>query len=235
MSEEKHFSWYPGHMAKAQRELQSHWLPLLDLVIELIDGRVPVTASSLKDSLKIYTKADLSNLESLRPEWTVLNLHQPHRWKHKVVSIIRERLEPVYSKLKRQGRKRKARVGVLGMPNVGKSTFLNALIPGKKKAKTGNLPGVTRQMQLVRVDKEFDLLDTPGICPVKVSMEGAYKLAACQILPEHLLEGIDVANSLAKMLKLGPLETSEEAQILLREFRQGKLARVSLDLLESGT
>ena len=231
----EYFSWYPGHIAKAENLLKTHWLSLTDLVIELIDSRV-YKSSEYQDRnlfknkiiIKVYTKGDLCNLSQLEPDFIVIDSRDPERWKRKLNSRIKQESQVISEKLKEKGRNRKLRLGVMGMPNVGKSTFLNSFF-GKagKKAKTGNLPGVTRQVQFVE-GKDFDFLDTPGICPVKILRQDAVKLALCNLIPEKLFAQEELSESLYKILesripefKNNLKNNNYNFKLILEKFRNG--------------
>ena len=150
-----HFQWYPGHMTKAKRMMQEN-IKLIDLVIELVDARLPVSSRNPdidelgknKARLILLNKADLAE-EKWNDAWA-------EYFKKKGYSVVK-----VNSK-KGGILNRPVRAMVVGIPNVGKSTFINALA-GKACAKTGNKPGVTKGKQWIRLNKNVELLDTPGI------------------------------------------------------------------------
>lgn len=251
-NEAKRFSWYPGHIKAAEDELKNKWLPLLDLVVELVDSRVPISGKypnqglwKSKKIISVYTKKDLSGLVLPSNQvGLVLNAHLPHIWRQKLVSLILAHSTDILEKLKKQGRKRNLRIGVCGLPNVGKSTFLNSLGASTKKAKTGDKPGVTRQVQWINC-KDFDLLDTPGLMPLAVDQETAYKLALCNLLPEKLFDKLTLAEKLFALLeeidpellaetKLADLQKDEKkAYLFIRKFQEGKLGKIYLDSFKS--
>ena len=118
------------------------------------------------------------------------------------------------------------KIALIGRPNVGKSTFLNSLLQTGKKAKTGNLPGVTRQMQYIN-SENYDLLDSPGVLPVKVHIKSAYKLALCEIIPNKFFDEEVLEKEIMELLQDKHLNiTPKEA---LRKFRQGKI-KANLDI-----
>lgn len=235
----EYFSWYPGHIAKAEKELRTKWIPLLDVVIELVDARVPISGQYQqrdlfrnKPIITVYTKGDLSNFTD--NESLIIDARSRSKWKQSLHRTIQKHSTEVQAKLKSQGRNRKLRLGVCGLPNVGKSTFLNTFRGQGKKAKTGNLPGVTRQMQFI-TGQDYDMLDSPGICPVKLPKAEAYKLMLCQLLPDKLFDTIEVAQKLHSLLLdkgMSPPKhiptTESEALLLIKLFRQGQY-RISLD------
>lgn len=171
--------WYPGHMTKAKRSMEAD-KKLVDLIIELTDARVPASGrnpdidrlAAGKARLILLNKADMAD-EERTAEWTArfqsqgitaLAIDARQRdFKAKVMNAVlgacREKLE----RDKRRGiQNRPIRAMVVGIPNVGKSTFINSFA-GKAAAKTGNKPGVTKGNQWIVLDKRLELLDTPGI------------------------------------------------------------------------
>lgn len=171
--------WYPGHMTKAKRMMQED-IKLIDLVIELLDARIPIssrnpdidTLAQNKSRLILLNKADLAD-ERVTARWieyfenrglTVIKLDA--RQKNSMKQISNAILEVCKEKIERDRKKgiinRPVRAMVAGIPNVGKSTFINSFA-GKSCAKTGNKPGVTKGKQWIRLNKSVELLDTPGI------------------------------------------------------------------------
>lgn len=175
--------WYPGHMAKATREVEEK-IKLVDLVIELVDARAPQASKNKafdhiiknKPRVIIMTKRDLAD-EKMTSSWleayrqrglTVLavNLKRGNDYKA-VIDSCRHMMKEKREKDARRGIKpRPIRAMVIGIPNVGKSTFINCLAR-RKAAVTGNKPGVTKSQQIIKVDKDFELFDTPGILASK--------------------------------------------------------------------
>ena len=173
------FQWYPGHMTKAKRAMQDD-IKLVDMVIELVDARVPQASrnpdidklSQGKARVIILNKADLAD-ERQNQAWKayfekqgchVLALDARVRGSVKrVLDLIGEAGKAKLERDRKRGiRNRPIRAMVAGIPNVGKSTFINS-IAGKAAAKTGNKPGVTRGNQWIKLNKSVELLDTPGI------------------------------------------------------------------------
>ena len=175
----KQIQWFPGHMAKARREI-SEKIKLIDIVIELVDARAPLSSKNPmfdqicnnKPRLIVMTKKDLAD-ERVTNKWIeyfkkknidaiCLNLKNFNEYQL-VINISKEILKEKMEREAKRGLKPRAmRAMVLGIPNVGKSTFINRL--AKRKATvTGNRPGVTKAQQIIRVDKDFELFDTPGV------------------------------------------------------------------------
>ena len=213
-----HIHWYPGHIAKAEKKLKE-LLNLVDVVIEVLDARIP--ASSVYPEIKkllgekprliVLNKSDLSDEEELI-RWVKFYQQQTGfpviascASKNNDISVIVNKLielaKPKIDKLVQKGLlPRPARVVVVGMPNVGKSSIINKLIK-KGKAKVGAKAGVTRQQQWVRVNPKVDLLDTPGIIPLKQDDQNkAAKLAMVNSVSENAYENEEVAKNLLSIL-----------------------------------
>ncbi|RHP35384.1 ribosome biogenesis GTPase YlqF [Lachnotalea sp. AF33-28] len=173
------FQWYPGHMTKAKRAMQED-IKLVDLVIELADARVPDSSRNPdidelgrnKARLILLNKADLAD-PKYTDQWTarlkekgcfVLPVNARNNSGLKAVhAVIQEACREKIERDRRRGiLNRPVRAMVVGIPNVGKSTFINSFA-GKAAAKTGNKPGVTKGNQWIRLNKNVELLDTPGI------------------------------------------------------------------------
>lgn len=179
MSEQTTINWYPGHMTKARRMMQED-MKLIDLVVELLDARVPLSSrnpdidelAKNKARLILLNKADLADKEKTK-KWIsyfnekgcfVVTLDARSRNGMKAVQdeIMKACKAKIERDLKRGIKNRPVRAMVVGIPNVGKSTFINSFA-GKAAAKTGNKPGVTKGKQWIRLNKQVELLDTPGI------------------------------------------------------------------------
>ena len=174
-----HFQWYPGHMTKAKRMMQEN-IKLIDLVIELVDARAPLASRNPdidelgrnKARLILLNKADLAE-DRWNEEWKAyfekqgffcvkVNSKKGGGLKS-VQNVIQEACKEKIERDRKRGiLNRPVRAMVVGIPNVGKSTFINSLA-GKAAAKTGNKPGVTKGKQWIRLNKQVELLDTPGI------------------------------------------------------------------------
>ena len=171
--------WYPGHMTKARRMMEEN-IKLIDLVIELLDARIPVssknpdidTLAKGKARLVILNKSDLAD-EKSNAEWInyykskgiyAIAINSRMRGFQKQVSdaIMKSCEEKIQRDLKRGIKNKPIRAMIVGIPNVGKSTFINTL-SGKAAAKTGNKPGVTKGKQWIKIANNIEFLDTPGI------------------------------------------------------------------------
>lgn len=191
----EHIHWYPGHIAKAEKKLKEQ-INIVDVVIEVLDARIPISSSypdiekllREKPRLILMNKSDLANQEETS-KWVktirektncsvIATSANDNRDLSKILNKVIELGQPKIIALVKKGLlPRAVRVMVVGMPNVGKSSIINKLIK-KSKTKTGAKAGVTRDQQWVRINPKVDLLDTPGIIPLKQEDQNkAYKLA----------------------------------------------------------
>ena len=210
--------WYPGHIAKAERKLKEQ-LSLVDVIVEVADARIPISSMypdikkliGEKPRLIIMNKTDVADLDKTK-ELVNLKLKNQNceiiytscndnRDITKIVNKIADLSRPTIAKLIQKGLlPRPARAMIVGMPNVGKSSIINKLIK-KTKTKTGAKAGVTRQQQWVRINPRVDLLDTPGIIPVKqVEQNIALKLAYVDSIGENAYEIESVAVEFLKLI-----------------------------------
>lgn len=182
--------WFPGHMQKARRQMEEQ-LKLVDIIIELRDARIPSASANPilqelapnKPRLIILNKADLSD-EAQNQLWCqsfehclVLNSINDNLTKI-VVNEVKEILKDKLEKAKARGiRKKVLRAMVVGIPNVGKSTFINNIVK-KKITKVENRPGVTRALQWIKINEDVELLDTPGVLWPKFDNQDDAKLLA---------------------------------------------------------
>ena len=209
-----HIHWYPGHIAKAEKQLKEQ-ISLCDVVIEILDARIPWSScypniKSLvgnKPRLILLNKFDLCDVEKTK-KWqkfleneTGCPVLKTSANNNKDINIIVSKAielsEPAIQKLMTKGLlRRPARAMIVGMPNVGKSSIINKLIK-KQKTKTGAKAGVTRQQQWVRINPSLDFLDTPGIIPLKLEDQiVAAKLAFVSGISENAYDAIEVAQEL---------------------------------------
>lgn len=213
-----HIHWYPGHIAKAERKLKEQ-LSLVDAVIEVLDARIPLSsgydniAGLLKDKprLILFNKSDLADKTKLKE--FAARIEQESGFpvifsdakNSKDLNIIVKKAvelsEPRIQAIMQKGLlRRPARVMVVGMPNVGKSSIINKLTRSSK-TKIGAKAGVTRQQQWVRINPQLDLLDTPGIIPMKQDDQArAQKLAFVNSVSENAYSNEIVAEQLLKLL-----------------------------------
>ena len=280
------YQWYPGHMTKARRMMQEN-IKLVDLVIELADARIPISSrnpdidelAAGKSRILLLGKADLADPDRTAQfrkyyesqGFLVIDLDARTRKANEQIKKIVEKACAV--KLERDRKRgiigRPLRAMVAGIPNVGKSTFINSFA-GKASAKTGNKPGVTKGKQWIRLNKNLDLLDTPGILwPKFEDQEVGIRLALVSAIREEildlnelslyllsylqreypdviqgkyaregevyekdlsmplLLERIALSRNL--LLKGGEPDLLRTSRMLLDDFKNGKMGRLSLE------
>jgi len=212
------YQWYPGHMTKARRMMQED-IKLIDLVIELVDARVPLSSRNPdidelgknKSRLILLNKADLAD-KSANKKWTeffqqkgyfVQEVDSRSGAGMKAISaIIQEACKEKIERDRKRGIKnRPVRAMVVGIPNVGKSTFINTYA-GKACAKTGNKPGVTKGKQWIRLNKNVELLDTPGILWPKFEDQAVgMRLAMIGSINDEILNIDELALELIQYLR----------------------------------
>jgi ribosome biogenesis GTPase A len=211
-------NWYPGHIAKAERNLKEK-LNLVDVVIEIIDARIPLSSKYIeiekligpKPRLLVLNKYDLADptqclkwKDYLTKNTGLTVIFTSASSNKDISSIISAAVELGKDKIASIVAKgmlpRPIRAMIIGMPNVGKSSIINKLI-GKKKTKTGAKAGVTKIQQWVRINPKIELLDTPGIIPMKIEdQEAAIKLAIVNSVSEHSYDSVEVAKGLVSLL-----------------------------------
>ena len=210
-------NWYPGHMAKTKRQITED-LKLVDVVIELLDARIPKSSQNPdiqgmvknKKRIVILNKSDLAD-ERETKKWieyfkkkNILAIEvdsNQGKGIKQVTQAIEKIMEEELKLQNSKGRIRKTiRVMIVGIPNVGKSSFINRI--SKKTTMTvGNKPGVTRQKQWIRIGNQIELLDTPGVLwPKFESEEVGLNLAYTGSIKEEILERTEVAYNLLKFL-----------------------------------
>ena len=218
MGKSLHIHWYPGHIAKAERQLKEK-LSLVDVVIEVRDSRIPLSSGYAnikkllgdKPRLLLLNKADLVDKEELK-KWVVylkqttecpviVTEAKGSKDLNQVVKNAVDLSEPKIQALMSKGLlRRPARAMVVGMPNVGKSSVINKLTRSSK-TKIGAKAGVTRQQQWVRINPKLELLDTPGIIPTKQDDQmQAVKLAFVSSVSENAYSPEPVAQALLDLL-----------------------------------
>ncbi len=202
--------WFPGHMAKARREV-SEKLKLVDIIFELIDARLPLSSRNpmidqvinQKPRLLILNKADMAD-DAQTQKWVQYFADRGHtavainsldgKGLQRVTKAAQEILAEKWARMKAKGMKPRAiRAMIVGIPNVGKSTLINRLAK-KNIAKTGNTPGVTKAQQWIKVGKDLELLDTPGILwPKFEDQEVGLKLALTGAIKDTIINMEDLA------------------------------------------
>ncbi len=216
------FQWYPGHMTKAKRQMQED-IKLIDLIIELVDARIPMSSRNPdidelgknKARLILLNKADLAD-ERANQSWTEFFekkgyavVRMDARSKAQIKPVNNAILEACKEKIERDRRRgiknRPVRAMVVGIPNVGKSTFINSFA-GKACAKTGNKPGVTKGKQWIRLNKSVELLDTPGILWPKFEDQSVgLKLALIGSIKDEILNIDEMSLELIRLLQRDPV------------------------------
>ena len=288
-------NWYPGHMAKTKRQIMED-VRLVDIVIELLDARIPISSQNPdiaeitknKKKIIVLNKCDLAD-EKQNKRWVeyfksknipaVLTDSNSGKGIEECVRKIEKIMEEDLKGQAEKGRiGRKIKAMVLGIPNVGKSSFINR-ISKKTSASVGNKPGVTKQKQWIRINEKIELLDTPGVLwPKFESEEVALHLAFTGTIKEDILQRTEIAYYLVKFLiehypeqlceryKLtqeyiheqleneerpeneniyeiflaigkkrgciisgGNIDDEKTARILLDEFKNGKIGRITLE------
>ena len=276
--------WYPGHMRKAERLVKEN-LKLVDVVVELLDARIPLSSANPvlreivgdKPRLIVFNKADLADDTATRA-WVKYFAEQElvavpvdavkGRGVKELVQAITKCAKPKTDKLVQHGAKaRAARCMILGIPNVGKSSLINRL-SGGSKTKVENRPGVTRAKQWIRLGAQLELLDMPGIlwpkfedqqAALHLAFTGAindnvYDVASVVLLlldtlriayPSALIERYRLEGELPSGVELleeigrkrgclragGRIDDEKAQQIVLTDFRSGRLGHVTLDTL----
>ncbi len=225
-------NWFPGHMAKTRRQITED-LKLVDVIVEILDARIPISSQNpeiqeiIKNKKKIIilNKSDLSD-EKDNKKWinyftkkgsrVVLVNSNTGKGVDEVIRQIQKAMQNEIDEYKEKGRiGRKIRVMVVGIPNVGKSSFINR-IAKKNSAGVANRPGVTKQKQWIRINENIELMDTPGVLwPKFESEEVALNLAFTGTIKDEILEITEIAYQLTKFL--------------LKEYKSNLLERYSLD------
>lgn len=254
-----HYQWYPGHMTKAKRMMQEN-IKLIDIVVELVDARIPLSSKNPdidelaknKYRLILLNKVDLADKRQTE-KWAAyfqskgfyvaqINSRSGNGIKN-VNHMIQEACqEKILRDRKRGILNRPIRAMIVGIPNVGKSTFINSFA-GKACTKTGNKPGVTKGKQWIKLNKNVELLDTPGILwPKFEDQVVGYRLALIGSIKDELLIATDMAIEFINFLKeyySGVLnkryqidESLDRVEILsqIAENRQCKIKGNELDL-----
>ena len=279
------FQWYPGHMTKAKRMMQEN-MKLIDIMIELVDARIPQSSrnpdidqlAAGKYRLILLNKSDMAD-DQTTAEWekyfkskgffVAKTNSRSGKGVKATQNIILEACKEKLERDRKRGIKnRPIRAMIAGIPNVGKSTFINSLV-GRACTKSGNKPGVTKGKQWIKLNKNIELLDTPGILwpkfedqtvGLKLALIGSIRdeilnqdemaIELIEYLKNHypgILEKryqveeakdrVEILNQIAEnrncRMKGNELDYEKAARILLEEFRNGKLGRISLETPET--
>ena len=197
-------NWYPGHMAKTKRQIKER-IDLVDVVIHVVDSRIPKSSfikdinefTKNKENILLFSKYDLCDKEETN-KWkkyyeelgytVILSELNDNSVKGKVIEAVNKLMEKVNLKRKEKGLlPKKAKVMVVGCSNVGKSTLINKLV-NKKVQVVGNKPGVTKAINVIKINDKIDLIDTPGVLWPKFEDEVvAFNLASMTIIKEEVL------------------------------------------------
>lgn len=276
------FQWYPGHMTKAKRMMQEN-MKLIDIMIELVDARIPLSSrnpdidqlAANKARLILLNKTDMAD-ERVTAQWeeyfkekgfyVARTNSRSGKGVKGTQAIVMEACKEKIERNKKRGIKnRPIRAMIAGIPNVGKSTFINSLA-GKACTKTGNKPGVTKGKQWIKLNKNIELLDTPGILwPKFEDQQVGLRLALIGSIRDEILNQDEMAIELIEYLKNhykgilsdryqvdeskdrvkileeialnrnckmkgNELDYEKASKILLEEFRNGKLGKISLEV-----
>lgn len=209
-------NWYPGHMAKTKKQIIED-LKLIDVVAEIIDSRIPISSQNpdIKEIVKDKTRLIILNKSDLASE------EQNKKWvnyfeEQQIPAVLVDsnsgkgipeaikKITEIYDEKKYEDKGRigkSIRVMILGIPNVGKSSFINR-IAKRNTAQVGNKPGVTRQKQWIRVSEQIELLDTPGVLwPKLENNKVALNLAYTGTIKEDILSTLDIGYELLKLLQ----------------------------------
>ncbi len=242
-----HFQWYPGHMTKAKRAMQED-IKLIDVVIELVDARIPFSSknpdiNSLaqnKSRILLLNKSDMAD-PAVMKHWIryyeqqgylamAVNSKKRNELKQVHALIQKACKEKIERDRKRGILNRPVRAMIVGIPNVGKSTFINSFA-GKACTKTGNKPGVTKGKQWIRLNKQVELLDTPGILWPKFEDQQVGKhLALIGSIKDELLQSVELA------LELIPFLVEEYPGTLAQHYQlqeEGKPTNILLAIARS--
>jgi len=228
-------NWYPGHMSKTKKEIIDN-LKLIDVVIEILDSRIPVSSrnpdiaeiTKNKKKLIVLNKVDLAD-EKQNNLWVkyfnqqgikaILTDSNQGKGMNEVIREIENIMKDEFEQLSTKGRTgKKIRVMILGIPNVGKSSFINRIVKSSR-LEVGNKPGVTRKKQWISINDKIDLLDTPGVLWPKFENEQiALNLAFTGTIKDDILEQTEIAYELLKFLLSNHRENVIERYKITNEY-----------------
>ena len=273
-------NWYPGHMKKTKEEIQNN-LKLVDIILEIIDARIPESSRNpmlaeiigQKPRIIIMNKSDLAD-EEMNKTWVnkfrnentkALLMNSKEKINvSKIYQIAKEELKEKFDKNKEKNIENKIiRMMIVGIPNSGKSTFINN-ISKRKSANVGNRPGITKTKQWIKTNDNLELLDTPGVLWPKFDEETGLNLSYTHAIKDEILNiedltlkflekmqkdypklltkryGVDpdkkaleiyedIARKRGAITKGGDFDYTRTANIILTDFRSGKLGRITLE------
>ena len=237
-----HFQWYPGHMTKAKRAMQED-IKLIDVIVELVDARVPKSSKNPdidalangKSRILLLNKSDMADPDETaswkayyeKQGFFVQAVNSTKRNELKIVNQLIQKAckEKIERDRKRGILNRPIRAMIVGIPNVGKSTFINSFA-GKACTKTGNKPGVTKGKQWIRINKQVELLDTPGILwPKFEDQTVGLRLAFIGSIKDELLQRVEISLDFIEFIKeaypgtlqnIYGIDESQESSLVLK-------------------
>ena len=237
-----HFQWYPGHMTKAKRAMQED-IKLIDVIVELVDARVPKSSKNPdidalangKSRILLLNKSDMADSDETaswkayyeKQGFFVQAVNSTKRNELKIVNQLIQKAckEKIERDRKRGILNRPIRAMIVGIPNVGKSTFINSFA-GKACTKTGNKPGVTKGKQWIRINKQVELLDTPGILwPKFEDQTVGLRLAFIGSIKDELLQRVEISLDFIEFIKeaypgtlqnIYGIDESQESSLVLK-------------------
>ena len=237
-----HFQWYPGHMTKAKRAMQED-IKLIDVIVELVDARVPKSSKNPdidalangKSRILLLNKSDMADSDETaswkayyeKQGFFVQAVNSTKRNELKIVNQLIQKAckEKIERDRKRGILNRPIRAMIVGIPNVGKSTFINSFA-GKACTKTGNKPGVTKGKQWIRINKRVELLDTPGILwPKFEDQTVGLRLAFIGSIKDELLQRVEISLDFIEFIKeaypgtlqnIYGIDESQESSLVLK-------------------
>ena len=273
-------NWYPGHMKKTKEEIQNN-LKLVDIILEIIDARIPESSRNpmlaeiigQKPRIIIMNKSDLAD-EDMNKAWVnkfrsentkVLLMNSKEKINvNKIYQMTKDELKEKFDKNKEKNIENKIiRMMIVGIPNSGKSTFINN-ISKRKSANVGNRPGITKTKQWIKTNDNLELLDTPGVLWPKFDEETGLNLSYTHAIKDEILNiedltlkflekmqkdypkllqeryGVDpdkkaleiyedIARKRGAITKGGDFDYTRTANLILTDFRSGKLGRITLE------
>ena len=267
-------NWYPGHMAKTKRLIKEN-INLIDIIYEVIDSRVPYSSKindleeliSNKPKILIFTKYDLCDKNETdkfidayeKKGYCVIKYDLSREIDaSKILDLSNEILREKLDNIRQKGiNKTTIRALVVGVPNAGKSTLINKIV-GRKTAITGNKPGVTKNLNWIRVGKNIELLDSPGILWPKLEQEKeAYNLASTTAIKEDILPKEEIAIYIIKFLhkyytdisdfyevyevigkrrgfimRGGVIDDDRVTDLIINDIKQGRIKGITFDRIE---